>query len=37
MILNGKYTDIDELLFQLEAKNVLKARNGVKRTIDQGV
>jgi hypothetical protein len=37
MFLNGKYTDIDELLFQLKTKIVLKARNGVKRTIDQGV
>jgi hypothetical protein len=37
MFLNGKYIDIDELLFHLERKKVLKARNGVKRTIDQGV
>jgi hypothetical protein len=37
MFLNGKYIDIDELLFHLETKNMLKVRNGVKRTIDQGV
>jgi hypothetical protein len=37
MFLNGKYTDIDTLLFQLETKNVLKVRNGVNRTVDLGV
>jgi hypothetical protein len=37
MILNGKKNDIDGVMHQLKAKNVLEIREGVRITIQQKI
>jgi len=37
MILNCKKNDIDGVMHQLKAKNVLEIREGVRRTIQQKI